>query len=209
MISVGQIKAARGLLEWTQSDLANATGLHLNAINNVERRHGTPRGETIAIIEQAFEENGIRFKGITGVELVQESLEIKKYTGRDFIRVLTDDVLHTMTTPEDEMIAIIPDESLFSDIKQNERYYKAQKKIGFKQRMILSQPDGEYYTNIDEVRYLSESILGPITYEVYGDKFVIINWDIPEMVMIRSQTMATSFRNQFDFLWSQAKPLRN
>lgn len=207
MISVGQIKAARGLLEWNQTDLAEASGLHLNAINNVERRHGIPRGETIALIQKAFEDKGIRFKGLTGVELVQESLEIKKYTGKDLIKVMTDDVLRTMTKPEDELIAILPDEQPFGqDKKNNDRYYAVQKKIGFQHRMILSKPDAEYYMEDKFVRYLPETILGTISYQVYGDKFVIINWNVPEMVMIRSETLALSFRNQFEYLWQQAKP---
>jgi len=207
MISVGQIKAARGLLEWNQSDLAEASGLHINAINNVERRHGMPRADTIALIQSAFEEKGIRFKGLTGVELVQESLEIKKYVGADIIRVLTDDVLSTMTNPDDELIAVMPDERPFlKDTKQNNRYYAGQKKIGFKHRLMLSHEEGESFMDDKDVRYLSEKILGTITYQVYGDKFVMINWKTPELVMIRSITLASSFRNQFEYLWQQAKP---
>lgn len=210
MISVGQIKAARGLLEWGQNDLAKATGLHLNAINNVERRHGIPRGETIAAIQQAFEQHGVRFTGLTGVELVQESLEIKKFAGADFIRIMTNDVLSTMTQPEGELIAVLPDERLFlEDTKQNDRYYNAQKKIGFKQRLILSQEDGMTWADSDEVRHLPEAVLGKISYQVYGDKFVLMNWKTKEVVMIRSETLASSFRNQFDYLWSQANPYKN
>ncbi len=209
MISVGQIKAARGLLEWGQIDLAKASGLHLNAINNVERRHGIPRGETIAAIRQAFEQHGIRFSGLNGVELVEESLEIKKFAGADFIRVLTNDVLSTMTRPEDELIAVLPDERLFEDTKQNDRYYNAQKKIGFKQRLILSQEDGMTWADNNEVRHLSAAVLGKISYQVYGNKFVLINWKSKEVVMIRSETLASSFRNQFDYLWSQASCYKN
>jgi transcriptional regulator with XRE-family HTH domain len=41
MIASGaQIRAARGFLGWTQQDLANAAGLHVNAIRYWEWEHG-------------------------------------------------------------------------------------------------------------------------------------------------------------------------
>jgi transcriptional regulator with XRE-family HTH domain len=210
MISVGQIKAARGLLEWTQMDLAEATGLHLNAINNVERRHGLPRQETIDLIQMAFEDRGIRFKGLTGVEIVQESLEIRKVSGMDFIRILTDDILITLKKPDDELVAVLPDERLFLiDSKQNDRYYKAKARLGFSHRLILSKEEGQTFAGTKEAKYLPEAILGKVSYQVYGDKFVLINWDVPELVMIRSLSLANSFRRQFEYLWQQAVPHTN
>lgn len=210
MICVGQIKAARGLLEWSQSDLAIASGLHVNAINNVERRNGHPRSDTIAQIQSAFEQEGIRFKGLTGVDLVQESLEIRKYSGSDFMRVLADDVLSVLTNAKHELIAVLPDEKYFArdsyDEKINNRYYDFQKKVGFRQRAILTKLDAISYMASEDVRYLSEEILGTQTYQVYGDKFVLINWESKELVFIRSASVAKSFRNQFEFFWQQAKP---
>lgn len=209
MISVQQIKAARGLLEWNQIDLANASGLHVNAINNVERRHGMPRTETLSIIKTTFESKGVRFKGLAGVELVEETLDIKRYQGKDLMRVLTDDVLSVMTHPDHELIAVIHDERAFlQDSKQNDRYYAVQKKIRFTQRVILTHPEGIGFGKSEDIRYLPEATIGVINFQVYGDRFVLINWKIPEIVMIRSATLAESFRNQFDYLWAQAKPYK-
>ena len=39
MITIGQCRAARGLLDWTQQDLAEACGLSKTAINNFEKGH--------------------------------------------------------------------------------------------------------------------------------------------------------------------------
>lgn len=207
MISVGQIKAARGLLDWTQTDLADAAGLHLNAINNIERRHGSPRQETIDLIQKAFEDRGVRFKGLTGVEIVEESLEIRKISGADFIRIMTDDILFTMKNPTDELIAVLPDERLFLiDEKQNARYYKAKERLGFKHRLILSKEEGQTFANTNEVKYLPEAILGKVSYQIYGDKFVLLNWSTLELIMIRSASLASSFRRQFEYLWQQAVP---
>lgn len=209
MISVQQIKAARGLLEWSQVDLAKAAGLHVNAINNVERRHGLPRADTMEAIQKAFEERGIRFKGLTGVNLVQETLEIQKITGPQFIRTLTDDLLFTLRTPKDELLAVMPDEKFFMlDPHENDRYYKAQKRAGFKHRLILSDAYAESYGDERAVRFLPAAVMGKVSYQVYGDKFVLVNWHVPEMVIMRSASVAESFRQQFEYLWSQAAPFK-
>lgn len=209
MISVGQIKAARGLLEWNQSDLAKASGLHVNAINNVERRHGTPRVDTIELIQRTLENKGIKFKSLSGVELIQETLEIKKASGPDFIRVITDDTLLVVTTPDDEVLVVIPDDFLFKmDIKEDERYYREKKKRGFKHRIIITKEDGNTASNQEEVRFLPEALTGKISYQIYKDRFVLINWDAPEAIIIRSASLAESFRRQFNYLWDQAAPFK-
>ena len=55
------MKAARGLLEWTQSNLADASGISLTAINSIERGAVTPRKSNLAKIQAAFEDQGIEF----------------------------------------------------------------------------------------------------------------------------------------------------
>jgi DNA-binding XRE family transcriptional regulator len=52
---------ARAALEWTVRDLAEATGLHRNTINNIEvgRYAGDPK--TLEIIERKFRAAGVEF----------------------------------------------------------------------------------------------------------------------------------------------------
>jgi transcriptional regulator with XRE-family HTH domain len=52
---------ARAALNWTVRDLAEATGLHRNTINNIEvgRYAGDPK--TLKIIEQKLKAAGIEF----------------------------------------------------------------------------------------------------------------------------------------------------
>ena len=205
MISVEQIKAARGLLEWGQADLSEATGLHVNAINNIERRRGSPRQETLMLIKSAFEGRGVRFRGLTGLELVQDTLEIRKISGPNLIRALTDDILLAMHGPQDELVAVLPDERLFLlDAAQNDRYYKAQKVRGFRQRVLFSSPEALSFGRSEDVRFLPEALVGRVSYQIYADRFVLMNWQSLELLIIRSTSLADSFRSQFDFLWAQA-----
>jgi transcriptional regulator with XRE-family HTH domain len=52
---------ARAALNWTVRDLAEATGLHRNTINNIEvgRYAGDP--ESLAVIERALTRAGVEF----------------------------------------------------------------------------------------------------------------------------------------------------
>ncbi|HEY1096410.1 MAG TPA: helix-turn-helix transcriptional regulator, partial [Alphaproteobacteria bacterium] len=53
MITAEQIKAARALLNWKQSDLARESGVSLPSINNIERNIGSPRLDTLQSIQTA------------------------------------------------------------------------------------------------------------------------------------------------------------
>lgn len=52
---------ARGALNWTVRDLAEAAGVHRNTISNIEvgKYAGDPR--TLALIEKAFRRAGVNF----------------------------------------------------------------------------------------------------------------------------------------------------
>jgi transcriptional regulator with XRE-family HTH domain len=61
MITARQIRAARGLLDWTQAQLAGAAGLSEVAVKNLERGRTDPRASTLAAIQQAFDRAGVVF----------------------------------------------------------------------------------------------------------------------------------------------------
>jgi DNA-binding XRE family transcriptional regulator len=60
-VTSAQIRMARAGLNWTVRDLAEATGLHRNTINNIEvgRYGGDPN--TLAIIEKTLTKAGVEF----------------------------------------------------------------------------------------------------------------------------------------------------
>ena len=63
MILVAQVRAARGLLDWNQTRLAEATGLALSTIKRMEGSEGILRGnsENVWKVQKALEAAGIRF----------------------------------------------------------------------------------------------------------------------------------------------------
>lgn len=68
MITPLQSRAARMFLGWEQSELAKKSGLSLSTVSRFENGHAEKRA-TMALLKQTFEESGIRFIGLTGVDL--------------------------------------------------------------------------------------------------------------------------------------------
>lgn len=61
MISPAQIRAARSLLGWKQTELAAASGLSDTEIKTIEAGLANARGSTLARLEKAFDEAGVVF----------------------------------------------------------------------------------------------------------------------------------------------------
>ena len=77
MVSGRQIRAARALLGWSQSELADKALISVAALVRLERGDGDSRSSTVAQVEQALAAEGIDFlfpggKWGEGVRLVRK-----------------------------------------------------------------------------------------------------------------------------------------
>lgn len=65
MITSGQIRAARALLDWSRSELSDQSGVGLSALMRLESTDGVPGGhvKTLDTVRKAFEKAGIEFIG--------------------------------------------------------------------------------------------------------------------------------------------------
>ncbi|TAV88004.1 helix-turn-helix transcriptional regulator [Rhizobium leguminosarum] len=59
-------RAARGLLDWTQTDLADRAAVSRSTIRDYEGRHHDIHRATEAQLRLAFEEGGVKFVEIEG-----------------------------------------------------------------------------------------------------------------------------------------------
>lgn len=81
MITPSQIRAARALLGWKQTDLAKAAEVSEISIKNIERGATDARGSTLGKIQAAFTSAGVQFldpgqhslEGGHGVRLITRS----------------------------------------------------------------------------------------------------------------------------------------
>jgi predicted transcriptional regulator len=61
MISPEQCRAARGLLDWSQQDLANKAAVGIVTVRQLEAGTHEPRRATLDVVRRAFEKAGVEF----------------------------------------------------------------------------------------------------------------------------------------------------
>jgi len=68
MITTAQIRGARGVLNWSQGDLSERTGISATSIGSIENGLTQPRDSTLQLIQKAFEDSGIEFLPDEGIK---------------------------------------------------------------------------------------------------------------------------------------------
>ena len=65
MITSAQIRAARGLLDWSRRELAEKSGVGFSSLLRLESFEGIPSSnvKTLEALKNAFEEAGVEFTG--------------------------------------------------------------------------------------------------------------------------------------------------
>lgn len=204
MITVQQIKAARALLGWRQTDLAAATKLSLPSIKNLERGIASPKASTTNIIYSKLTSAGIEFLGSHGVQLCDEVFEMQHFDGPDFIARLTDDVFSVVHGPEDELLIVSIDEKYFDDVapKEMDIYRDKIESIKYRERILIPHKHDFFISPKSSYRWLPKNLIGPVPYFIYGDRYAIIIWKMQRVVVMRNKSVADSFREQFNGLWS-------
>lgn len=61
MVTPEQCRAARGLLSWSQQDLAKNAGVGVVTVHQLEAGVSQPRRSTIGVVRRAFEAAGVEF----------------------------------------------------------------------------------------------------------------------------------------------------
>ncbi|MEM6780683.1 MAG: helix-turn-helix transcriptional regulator [Pseudomonadota bacterium] len=92
MPTPSQIRAARGLLNWSQKDLAERAGVTEATVRNTEKDGATPNSKTLDKITRALDSN-IDF--MEGDGLRRKEQRIRRYKGTQGFRDFMDDVYET------------------------------------------------------------------------------------------------------------------
>ena len=82
MLTSSQCRAARGLLDWTQQQLADAARIGVATVRLFESQQADARHATLAMLQQALERAGVEFidenGGGPGVRLRKSTHKPKK-----------------------------------------------------------------------------------------------------------------------------------
>ncbi len=206
-ITTEQIKAARGLLNWTQGQLAKATGISLTALNNIERQSTSPRQNTMLLIAQALERGGVEFTEGPGVKMRGEPFEYQEFKGKDFVDRSTEDILRTLKKGGYIYVCSWDERKILQYASDSDHaYQRLMREQNIDERIIIPEGDTHFISRPKVYRWLPRISMGPLNWHVYGDKIGFYLWQKPyRAVIIRNATIAEAYKNQFLYLWKQAK----
>lgn len=204
LITADQIRAARALKNWSQTDLAERTGLAVPTIANIELGKQVPGKNTIEKIIDAFKIGEISFTP-HGVEFDRN--EIVTLSGWGKFKNLLIDVLHTMEdkpAKEREFLAFSSDDSLTTE--EEESLYEEMDKRGIIRKRIINNKakmitDSLKATKEIDPKYFDEQ--GAIF--LYDNKLAFYTAPHDERdattTIITNERIASTFRKIYSFMW--------
>lgn len=223
-ITAAQLRAARGLLDWTRTDLAKAANISPETVKNIE--HGTfrPQEQTAQAIVKTFALHDVEFTENEGVQRRKDT--VTKYEGSEGFKHFIDDVYEAAKSPEAAIGELKPicishvDDRLFSKhlgdyltvhIKRMNELKNLKIRILIQDKPYTrTAEENRSGSSYCEYRRLSTQHPGNVPFYVYGDKLGILMFEEekePQIVVISSAVVSKAYRDQFEILWQTAKPL--
>lgn len=208
MLEYRQIRAARALLGWSQSDLAKAAAMATSSIKNIENQCSTARRETLSLIRSAFEDNGIEFLPGAGVRLRNDVVEIVQ--GHGATATLLDSIFKTAhLSPSREVLIIGLDEKFSLDTDGNpllSAHIARLQQAGIRERILIREGDTNFLNEPSCYRWL------PLLYftrsaplYIYGDTVAVHTGSLQrQTTIIRNRAHAQNLRHLFEALWALA-----
>lgn len=209
MISLEQIRAARGLLNWSQVQLAAESGLSTTAMNNIDRGYANPRASTLATIRDAFEKHGVEFIAGNGVRLRKDVLQIETYDRATSIEAYLRDM---RAAQKESGLESLHHAYLGGGLWQENRkvmcdHIDRMIEDGLKERVLLQDGIKSRIapTRTAEYRWYPKHLCTRIGYSVCGDRHSLILSD--RIVVIENRQVAEAYRRQFDAHWKESRKM--
>ena len=205
-ITTAQMRGARGLLNWSQSELSKRTGISTTSIGNIEAGNTQARENTLKVIRQAFENAGIEFIGTEGMRKKNEN--IYSIEGHDALDRLLDDIYGTLARSGGEVLGFGVEEK--TDVSPEEfqkinNYLNKLKAANITERLIIREGDNNMVAPQEFYKHLPKEYFAPHPFYIYGDKIALINWSThTKIFIINSPLFAETFTRAFNFIWDNA-----
>jgi DNA-binding XRE family transcriptional regulator len=223
MITAAQLRAARGLLDWTRNELAEAAKISPETVKNIEHGVFRPQEQTAEAIVKAFAAHDVMFTENEGVQLRRDA--VMRFEGPDGFKKFMDDVYEEEKNLSAQIGGDKPVCVSSFDDRQFDKYLgeyymlhaKRVKELGNVKVRVLVQ-EGPYHCfpeertgtgGFREYRYNPQQTKGNVPFYVYGDKLGIMIFEenkTPQIVVISSAPVAKTYREMFDVLWEAAMP---
>lgn len=206
-ISRQQITAARGLLEWSQQDLADASGVDRTTISRVESGKSVPDPVTTDAIVRVFSRAGVVFTQ-TGVECRAGEW---RYEGDAGLRAFFDEVYESASSGGDIAIFNGVPEALIRHLGAEWYAAHADRMAAITPtpsvRVVIREGDASFIgARFAVYRWFPADRFHEKTIYVYGDRVAFLNFDGGQVrvLVVGQKETADSVRVLFDIAWDRA-----
>lgn len=213
MPTLEQIRAARALLGWSQSDLAERAGLSQTGIARIENGTNQPNSQTLSKIEMAFEENNIEFLDTSGVR--KKTGDVKIFRDQAGIRAFFDEVYEEVNKYGGDVCLFNGVPHLLIQWLGQEWYdHHAERmkliKANFDFKIIVREKDETFIAkDFAQYKWFPEQQFNEKTIYVYGKKIAFLSFDENTVRIVRMEQteIADSFRVLFNLAWENIAKL--
>ena len=204
MISSAQVRAARGLLNWTQSELADKCNLTKATIANIENDKHHLTSKTANKIHQAFRSAKVEFLINDGIRSKFDI--VKTLDGREGVIYLLNYIYDSVKDvggcvkisgiEKKSLIKIIDNEYL-------EMHENRMEKVNNLSSKILSSDEAEdiEYKSYREYRQIPSEYFFPLPIYIYDRKVAFVMLDPLRVLLIENFHLFLVNSNQFDMIW--------
>ncbi len=206
-ITIAQIRGARGILNWSQQDLSQRTGISATSIGSIENGLTTPRASTLETIRSTFERNGIEFLGLEGVRI--QNNYIQTLTGQTGFRQFMDDLYETARTVGGEIVLFNANPVNWHKWLGEEwfnNHSKRMRELGDKITVRITSKMGEHNfisRDFAQYRWFPDDLLTDRALYAYGDNLAFVNFEDNEVsvIVLKQADFANVFRVLFNIAW--------
>lgn len=210
MITADQIRAARALLNWSQTELSVRSGLTTPTIANIELGKQTPSSTTLQRIFDAFDVAGIEFLDGEGVK--KRTGQMYTYRGQEGFQKFYQDIDSTaLSLGTDEFLVCNVDERDFLKWLSDEstyRHYATINRTAVTYRILIVEGDdympGKNFTA--EYRWTPDDQFYSVPFYVYGNKVAYIGFEENDVnvFVVENSFLSQLCRKQFEEMWERS-----
>jgi transcriptional regulator with XRE-family HTH domain len=210
VISSRQIRAARGLIGWSQTELAEAVGIARGTLAAIEKDTGNPTFDILHRIRLALENRQVEFLAQEGVRFRQPTIYYDDRPGAN--RRLLEEVFDVASNYQrksgvnDILIFGVREEDAEQSVGEYlEEHISRLKNAGLEEKILCSPNTRAYVAPDDWYRRLPELATdkSPIPVMTYGEKLAVIEWEPSETItVVDSKPLANAFRLMFQYIWN-------
>lgn len=209
VISPAQCRAARAFLNWSQPDLAEKCGMHVQTISAFEHETSTPTKTTLKKITNAFESVGVEFTRDGGIN--PHGMRFKHLKGTDGLRELLDDTYEQAKTTKNPMqLWNSKPDNFIQWLGENwfKKHSKRMEKIAddFDYRITTHEGEHNFISHkFAEYRWTPKKMFNDQSIYCYGNRIAFVNFGKNDLniYILYSWEFADSFRLFFDLVWNE------